>query len=298
MASSTRPDSGTAANSPPAPSGPPDPPAAEQLPALIEALLFVADGPVEPAALRRALGVRRAAVEGALRELGAQLEGRGLRLQQGPDGVQLITAPLAAGYVEQFLGVEGGRKLSTAALETLAIVAYRQPVTRGQIDGIRGVSSDGALATLRARELVAVCGRADGPGRPALFATTQRFLEHFGLERAEDLPPLPADVPAPDGQQLMMTPPASAEEPADGDPPQPSAESEAESGAPLSTGMAARFDDAVRAMLRQSDALHGPPASSTGPAAADPSLPATPTRLPAVAGGESIPGDSPRLPLP
>ena len=167
---------------------------AEDLPPLLEALLFVADGPVEEAALSRTLGVPRRQVSTALEVLAAALRERGLRLQRGPDGAQLVTAPAAAAYVEQFLGLEARRRLSTAALETLAIVAYRQPVTRAAIDAIRGVNSDGALATLRARGLVEEVGRADTPGRPTLFGTTQRFLEHFGLERPDELPALPPEV--------------------------------------------------------------------------------------------------------
>ncbi len=168
--------------------------AVEQLPQLLEALLFVADGPVEEAALARALGVTRRQLGPALEALAETLRGRGLRLQRGPEGVQLVTAPQAAWAIEQFLGIEAGRRLSTAALETLAIVAYRQPVTRAVVEAVRGVNSDGAVDTLRARGLIDAVGRADGPGRPALFATTQRFLEYFGLERAADLPALPAEL--------------------------------------------------------------------------------------------------------
>ncbi len=167
---------------------------AEQMQTLLEALLFVADGPVEEAELARALGVARRQVDAPLQALAESLRSRGLRLQRGPDGAQLVTAPIAASYIEQFLGLESARRLSAAALESLAIIAYRQPVTRGTLEAIRGVNSDGAIDTLRQRGLVDVVGRADGPGRAALFATTQKFLEHFGLERPEDLPPLPAEV--------------------------------------------------------------------------------------------------------
>ena len=166
----------------------------EQVAPLIEALLFVADGPVEEAALARTLGLTRRQIDAPLTVLGESLRERGVRLQRGPDGAQLVTAPAAASYIEQFLGLEAARKLSPAALETLAIIAYRQPVTRGTLEAIRGVSCDGPIDTLRTRGLIDVAGRADGPGRPALFATTQKFLEHFGLERAEDLPALPPDV--------------------------------------------------------------------------------------------------------
>ena len=167
-----------------------DEPTAEELPGLLEALLFVADGPVVEATLARTLGVTPGKVRRGLNTIRDGLDGRGIRLQSGPEGVQLITAPEAAAAVEHFLGLESSRRLSTAALETLAVIAYRQPVTRAAIEAIRGTSSDGVLATLRARGLVERVGRADGPGRPGLYGTTQRFLEHFGLERADHLPGL------------------------------------------------------------------------------------------------------------
>ena len=168
----------------------------EALPSLIEALLFVSDGPVELKTLARTLGVTMTVLGGAIEELRVQLDGRGLLLQTGPDGAQLITAPHAASYIEALLGIEQQRKLSNAALETLAIIAYRQPVTRATIESIRGVSSDGAMQTLRARGLIEDAGRSQGPGRPTLFATTQRFLEHFGLRSPQDLPDL-GDVALP-----------------------------------------------------------------------------------------------------
>ncbi|MCK9496411.1 MAG: SMC-Scp complex subunit ScpB [Dehalococcoidia bacterium] len=171
----------------------------DQLPSLLEALLFVADHPIDVPYLSRAVDVSQARVERALDQLADALRdaGRGIRLQRGPAGVQLTSAPEAAAFVERFLGLEASRRLSTAALETLAIIAYRQPITRGQIDTIRGVSSDGAVATLRARDLIESAGHATGPGRPTLFRTTARFLEHFGLERPGQLPPLPEDIDLP-----------------------------------------------------------------------------------------------------
>lgn len=171
----------------------------DELPALLEALLFVADHPIDVPYLSRAVEVSQARVERALDELSEALResARGIRLQRGPAGVQLTSAPEAASFVERFLGLEATRRLSTAALETLAIIAYRQPITRGQIDTIRGVSSDGAVATLRARDLIESAGHAPGPGRPMLFRTTGRFLEHFGLERPGQLPPLPEDIDLP-----------------------------------------------------------------------------------------------------
>ena len=167
----------------------PEPPVGA-IPALIESLLFVSDGPVEPGALARALNIPRSRVERAFSHLADSLGERGVRLLVGPEGAQLVTAPEAAPYVEQFLGLEGSRRLSNAALETLAVVAYQQPVTRATVEAIRGVSSDAAIATLRTRGLIAEGGRAPGPGRPTLFVTTQRFLEHFGLQRPGDLPSL------------------------------------------------------------------------------------------------------------
>ncbi len=174
----------------------------EGLPLVLESLLFVADHPIEESYLARALDVTSTRIERALDDLETTLRDgqRGIRLQRGPEGVALVTAPEAAARIEHFLGLEASRKLSTAALETLAIIAYRQPITRGQIDTIRGVSSDGAVATLRARALIAPAGYATGPGRPMLFQTTQRFLEHFGLERAGQLPPLPEEIDLPPGE--------------------------------------------------------------------------------------------------
>jgi segregation and condensation protein B len=156
----------------------------------VEALLFVAPNPAELASLARALDTDSAAIEAALATLGDRLRG-GVRLQRDGDLYQLVSAPEFGRYVERFLGVEEAGKLSTAALETLAIVAYQQPVTRAQIEAVRGVNSERALAALRARGLVDETGRAESPGRPALFGTTMRFLEYFGLEHPRDLPPLP-----------------------------------------------------------------------------------------------------------
>ena len=163
---------------------------AERLADAVEALLFVAPGPVEIAVLARTLAVDTAAIAPAIDVLAGRLNG-GVRLQRDGDRYQLVSAPEFGRYVERFLGVEEAGKLSTAALETLAIVAYQQPVTRAQIEAVRGVNSERALTVLRARGLVDETGRADSPGRPVLFGTTMRFLEYFGLEHPRDLPPLP-----------------------------------------------------------------------------------------------------------
>lgn len=165
------------------------------LKALVESLLFVANGPVEIARLQRTLEVERAEVEAALNALAGDGEARGVRLQRKGDAFQMVTIPMAAPYVERFLGIEQSGKLSTAALETLAIVAYLQPVTRAKIEAIRGVNSDRALATLQLRGLVEEVGRLETVGRPALFGTTFEFLQHFGFMSAQELPPLDSEVP-------------------------------------------------------------------------------------------------------
>ena len=168
------------------------------LPAALEGLLFVATEPAEIATLARSLGVRTAALERAAEELSEQLRGRGLRLQRAGNRLQLVTAPEWSRHVERFLGVSAEQPLSTAALETLAIIAYRQPVTRATIETIRGVGADRALATLRSRGLIEEMGRAEAIGRPVLYGTTMHFLEYLGLERLDQLPPLP-DEPSDQG---------------------------------------------------------------------------------------------------
>jgi len=171
------------------------PPAPDRLPAIIESLLFVAEEPMEIGTLAKSLGLPRQKIEHAIEQLIANVDGRGLFVQRTGDRVQLATIPAAAPYIEQFIEVEHGQ-LSRAALETLAIIAYRQPLTRAVIESVRGVNADYAVAALLARGLIEEVGRAPGPGRPALFATTVRFLEYFGLQRPDDLPPLPELPPA------------------------------------------------------------------------------------------------------
>lgn len=160
------------------------------LDARVEALLFVAEEPPTIAQLARALEVPAEAIEEALNVLQERLRERGLRLQRQGDRVQLVTAPEVAEDVRRFLGLSGSARLSTAALETLAIIAYRQPITRAEIEAIRGVNCDGVLRTLLAKGLIEEVGRAEGPGRPILYGTTMLFLQHFGLRSLADLPPL------------------------------------------------------------------------------------------------------------
>ncbi|MBI2864031.1 MAG: SMC-Scp complex subunit ScpB [Chloroflexi bacterium] len=162
----------------------------DELKAHVESLLFVADGPVDVARLERTLAANRRAIETALASLAKDSHNRGVRLQRKGDAVQLVTAPKSAPYVERFLGIEQSGRLSTAALETLAAVAYLQPVTRAKIEAIRGVNSDRALATLQSRCLVEEVGRMETVGHPAQFGTTFGFLQHFGFTSLDELPPL------------------------------------------------------------------------------------------------------------
>lgn len=166
------------------------------LTALIESLLFVADEPVEIATLAQVLEVDMSAVEASLVELSSDGTHRGVRLQRKGDRVQLVTRPEAAAYVEKFLGLESSGKLSQAALETLAIVAYRQPCTRAQIEVVRGVNCDGVLSTLLNKGLIEEAGRLETVGHPFVYGTTFAFLQHFGLKSLDDLPPLePTQTP-------------------------------------------------------------------------------------------------------
>jgi segregation and condensation protein B len=167
----------------------PDGPSAA-LAARIEALLFVSSAPLDVGRLAEVLGASTGEVEAGLRELEANLSGRGLRLQRHRSKLQLTTAPELAAEVESFLQMESTARLSPAALEVLAIIAYRQPATRPMIDSIRGVNSDSSLRTLLRLGLIEETGRTEGPGRPILYATTPDFLRHFGIPSLEALPPL------------------------------------------------------------------------------------------------------------
>lgn len=160
------------------------------LTAQIEALLFVAVEPVTPGQLATVLETTSTQVNNALDELHASFQTRGLRLQRHNGRVQLTTAPETSEAIERFLGLEATSHLSRAALETLSIVAYQQPVTRPQVDSVRGVNSDGVMRSLLSKGLIQEGGRAEGPGRPILYHTSPEFLQHFGLNSLTELPPL------------------------------------------------------------------------------------------------------------
>ncbi len=160
----------------------------------MEALLFVSAQPVGVSQLAAALNVSPRQVEPAINSLVEDYETRGLRIQQHRGNFQLTTAPEFGVDVQNFLRLENISRLTRPALETLAIIAYQQPVTRPQIDSIRGVNSDSVLRTLLRHGLVEEVDRSHGPGRPILYATTPDFLQYFGLNSLEELPPLQNEV--------------------------------------------------------------------------------------------------------
>jgi segregation and condensation protein B len=165
------------------------------LEAALEALLFSAPGPVSAAQLAAALGQPAEEIEAGLKGLETSYnQGRGLRLQRHAGRIQLTTAPELAPAVERFLGLESTTRLTRAALEALAVIAYQQPITRPQLDDIRGVNSDGVLKSLLSKGLVQELGRAETPGRPNLFGITADFLSHFGLSSVDELPPLDLEI--------------------------------------------------------------------------------------------------------
>ncbi len=197
---------------PPEPAAPADaaldidnaPPEEQLSEALLEALLFVAERPLTRREIAAVAGVDRATVDARLGDLEVSLTGRGIRLVLSGDRVELVTAPDAGALIARYVGADAIR-LSPAALETLAIVAYRQPVTKSAVERIRGVDSDYTIRSLVHRRLVVELGRSAAPGRPFLYGTGFDFLERFGLTSLEELPPLDVEVAArliEDGEEL------------------------------------------------------------------------------------------------
>jgi segregation and condensation protein B len=159
----------------------------------LEALLFVAERPLGRAEIAQLAGVDRETVDARIGDLQVGLAERGIKLVESGERVELATAPEAGRLIARYVGADAPR-LSNPSLETLAIVAYRQPCTRATIERIRGVDSDYTLRTLLHRRLVVELGRSEAPGRPILFGTGFDFLERFGLTSLEELPPLDAAV--------------------------------------------------------------------------------------------------------
>jgi segregation and condensation protein B len=167
----------------------------------LEALLLVAETPPTIRTLARVTGAPTSAVETIIAEMEADDSG-GIRLRRHEDTIALVSAPDAAPYVERLLGLDTPPRLSKAALETLAVIAYHQPVTRDQIERVRGVGASGVIRSLRTRDLIAPSGRLDSPGQPLLWSVTARFLDHFGLSALEQLPSL--DQLEPPAQQALL----------------------------------------------------------------------------------------------
>jgi segregation and condensation protein B len=163
----------------------------------VEAILFVAETPISTQELAEVVEAPLADVELSLAELERELTDRhgGFVLRRVAGGWRLYTAPEMLPYVERFAASERATRLSNAALETLAVVAYKQPVSRGQIAEVRGVDSERALHTLERRGLVREVGTAPGPGQALLYGTTELFLEKLGVNSPQDLPPLADHVP-------------------------------------------------------------------------------------------------------
>ena len=252
---------------------------------VVEALLFASDAPVEASRLQEVLGLGSAAeardlVDALRRRM--QAEGRALQVVEVGGGFRLVTRPEVAPWLVKLARSRTRSRLSRPALETLAIVAYRQPVSRPEVDAIRGVNSEGVLDNLLDRRMVRIAGRKDSPGRPFLYETTRDFLIAFGLR---DL----ADLPKPDGELIMpeiATPDAQAELP-EVDAAAPAAEAPAVDGEPTANG--ARADSTTAdAEPAAADAAPAavepePPVAGAEPAVAEaaPPAPGEPSREPA-----------------
>lgn len=163
---------------------------------ILEAILFVAEEPVTAAELAEVIERPKTEIEDALTELADRMGAtRGIVLRNVAGGWRLYSNPDTYGYLERFASTDRANRLSAAALEVLAVVAYKQPVSRGQVGEIRGVDSDHALKTLERRGMIFEIGKAPGPGQALLYGTTELFLEKLGVPSLADLPPLADHVP-------------------------------------------------------------------------------------------------------
>ncbi len=183
----------------------PDAPSGGSIAAALEAVLLLADEPVSPQVLAAVVGASTEQVRASCDALAAEYEaqGRGFVLARVAGGYRYQTAPSQDDFVERFVHDGHGARLSAAALETLAVVAYKQPVSRHQVAEIRGVNVDGVMRTLRRRGYIDEIARLPGPGQAVLYGTTSQFLEHLGLDSLDDLPPLGEFVPNPDAVEAM-----------------------------------------------------------------------------------------------
>lgn len=162
----------------------------------IEGILFAAGEPVKASKLAAVLQTDIKKVEEAVKLLQYQYDSemRGVRIIEIDGGYQICSRPEYYVYIQEILGEQRRQALSNAAMEALAIIAYKQPITRGQVEYVRGVNSDGAINRLIERGLIEECGRLEAPGRPILYKTTQTFLRCFGLKTPQDLPEINVDV--------------------------------------------------------------------------------------------------------
>lgn len=160
--------------------------------AVIENILFIADSPITLEKIGEVFNgdVNKAEIKGILDELKADYNGRGVQLVEIAEGYQLCTRPEYAEWIKKFYKIDKGSKLSHASLETLSIIAYKQPITRIEMEEIRGVDSGGVVKTLSEKNLIKNMGRKKVPGRPMMYGTTRKFLEYFGLKSLTDLPTL------------------------------------------------------------------------------------------------------------
>ena len=172
----------------------------EQVANIIESLLFVTDRPITVAELAKTIDITAARIESGLAQLTETYQQRGLRIQRHGNALQLVTASTMADYIERFLGLSNNSKLSTPAMEVLGIIAYRQPITRPEIEAIRGVNSDGVLRTLLSKGLIEEVGRLHTVGHPIQYGTSFEFLQYFGLSTLEQLPELEIET---DGLEFL-----------------------------------------------------------------------------------------------
>ncbi|GAB4536852.1 MAG: SMC-Scp complex subunit ScpB [Thermodesulfovibrionia bacterium] len=157
---------------------------------IIEALLFISGDPINLDTLKNILEIEGDQIEGLLRELMSEysLKNSGILIIEVAGGFQMVTNPIFAPWVKKLIATAIPTRLSNQSLETLSIIAYRQPITKAEIDAIRGVNSDGVIKTLIDRKLIKVLGRKEAPGRPLMYGTTKEFLHCFGLNDLSELP--------------------------------------------------------------------------------------------------------------
>ena len=186
-------------------------PELSELARIIEGVLFVADGPVELRTLAKLVEQKTDVVAQALDELSEASRDRGVRVQRTGMAVQMVSAPETTPFVQRYLGIDEHQRLSPAVLATLTVIAYKQPVTKGQVEKILRRPCDYGVMVLKARDLITEVGRTKTPGLPYLYGTTFKFLEHFGLESPTDLPALPeleelpgANGHSPDGEDELL----------------------------------------------------------------------------------------------